>query len=223
MNIFKLPMHVIYFQSTSGALLETMIHISSVFWTYAFYKSKLYYKILIGIVSLLFCFWISIKGYDMWLHKLNHGTFTGYTQEKEIQNFQFMNEKDDTIAKQNFLGKYVIFDFWNRYCGVCFQKFPKVEKLYETITPYKDRIELYAVNLKYAEDTESYAFETIREKGYSFPVLRTMDGDMLQTVFGVNGYPTVVILDTSGNLIFRGNIENATKFVKKKIIGGLSF
>jgi len=220
-SFLQVPLRLWVVSDTLITLPDYLFHLLGILMGYWFFKSKRNLRIIIVLLSITSCTFLYFKGCDMWLHKYNHGTFTGYIQEKEMHFFQFVNERNDTISKQIFLGKYVIFDFWNLYCGICFRKFPEVEKLYETITPYKDRIELYAVNLKYAEDSESYAFETIRERGYSFPVLQTMDRDMLQTVFGVDGYPTVVILNPNGNLIFRGNIENATRFVKKEITSGL--
>jgi hypothetical protein len=38
------------------------------------------------------------------------------------------------------------------------------------------------------------------------PILREME---------INGYPTVLIFDKGGNIIFKGNIENASSYIEK--------
>jgi thiol-disulfide isomerase/thioredoxin len=151
----------------------------------------------------------------LWLHKLNFGTFTGVVQNKtKILEFQFIDKDGNIITNQDFVGKYTILDFWNTGCGVCFREFPKFEEHYEKYK-YNNDVALYAVNIKLPRDKEGVSFEIISERGYSFPTLQGEEG--VQKIFGVEVYPTVVVLNSAGTLVFRGNKEKAFSFVESEL------
>jgi thiol-disulfide isomerase/thioredoxin len=214
LSAITLPIHIIDFQSTLVSFLEYLIHLSAVLCGYLFYKSNLYFKIVTGFLSLIFCFLISTKGYDMWLHKLNFGTFTGKIEMLTPPDFQFTDEQGAIHSIKDFSGKYLVADFWFTGCGICFSKFSLVQTLYDK---YKDNpdIVIFSMNTKIDRDTERQAFETIQELGYSFPVYRFNMEDSILIQLGVNVYPTVLIFNKQGNVIFRGDIENVAKYLPK--------
>ena len=153
----------------------------------------------------------------MWLHKLSFGTFTGIQHIKvEIPEFQFTDKDGNTITNQDFIGRYTIFDFWNTGCGVCFQKFPKLEELYRKYGSNKN-VFIYAVNVKLPRDKEGVSFEIISEKGYSFPTLQSGQAEDAKNIFGVKVYPTTIVLNQSGIIVFRGDMEKAFSFVESEL------
>ena len=50
-------------------------------------------------------------------------------------------------------------------------------------------------------------FSAIEEKGYTFPVLRGNQEDL--DALDVYFYPTVIILNKKGEVVYRGEIQNA--------------
>jgi thiol-disulfide isomerase/thioredoxin len=181
---------------------------------YLFYKASKLWRIFILAFSLISCIFIHFKGGDLWLHKLNFGTFTGKINVAATPDFQFTNEQGNCLSLNDFAGKYVVTDFWFTGCGVCFRKFPQVQYLYDE---YKENpaIAVISINAKLKDEAGNLAFETIAKKGYSFPVYRLdMDNPILKEM-KIDGYPTVLIFDKGGNIIFRGSIENASNYIKK--------
>jgi hypothetical protein len=69
------------------------------------------------------------------------------------------------------------------------------------------------VNRKRAEESISAGNTILQEKGYTFPCLSIdIDNPVLQEL-GVNRYPTVLIFNKTSELIFKGNMENASQYI----------
>ena len=61
-------------------------------------------------------------------------------------------------------------------------------------------------------DKPNQLFTSVEDKNYTFPVVR--GSQKLMDDFGINYYPTVVIIDPEGNLIFRGGIEKVEEVLE---------
>ena len=67
----------------------------------------------------------------MWIHKLNFGSFTGKIEKVVTSDYSLFDEMHKEIKLSQLKGKYVVLDFWHKYCGVCYSKMPMVENLYK--------------------------------------------------------------------------------------------
>lgn len=165
-------------------------------------------RVLIPAIVALFSAWyIFGKGFDYWCQVLDGDTFTGKTEPTEVNlNWKVYNKNNDTFTSAAYAGKIVYLDFWSTSCGVCFIKFPELENLYQA---YKDdsRVLIQAVNIPIERDTAGMAFYMIgRNAHYNFPVV--IGSESMRTAFGVEAYPTVVILKDN-KMVFRGRTELA--------------
>ena len=101
----------------------------------------------------------------------------------------------------------VLINFWYTTCSWCIEEFPFMESAYQT---YKEDIAIVALN-PYTSDS----IEAIRlfkdQYGLSFDVARDVG---LSTAFGVNAYPTSVMVDKYGTicLIVNGAITGEKYF-----------
>jgi len=216
-SILQLPFRILSFSSSLISLPDFLFHLFGIFMGYLFYTSSKYVKSGIVVASILCCTFLYFKGYDLWLNKLNFGTFTGIVHSKaEIPEFEFTDKNGNTFTNQDFVGKYAIFDFWNTSCGICFREFPKFEEQYVKYRS-NSNVALYSVNVKLPRDKEGVSFEIISEIGYSFPTLQGGQIEDAKNIFGVTVYPTVVVLNPAGVMVFRGNLENAFSFVEKEL------
>ena len=216
-SILQLPIRILSFSSSLISLPDFLFHLFGIFMGYFFYISGKYIKSGIVVTSLLCCTFLYFKGYNLWLHKLNFGTFSGIVHNKaEIPKFQFTDREGNTLTNQDFNGKFTILDFWNTGCGVCFREFPKFEEQYVKYSS-NNNVVLYAVNVKLPRDKEGVAFEIFSERGYSFPTLQSGLSEDAKSIFGVTVYPTVVVLNPAGVMVFRGNKENAFSFVENEL------
>lgn len=222
--IFELPfriMDLILGNFASGLIsipdiLVKVIAILLSYWTYIIKKGV--FKIALASLSFLFIVWMSFCGYNMWIHKLSYETISGKIEKKYVKNVEFQTSESDTLSLDYFRGKYLVLDHWNTSCGVCYEKFPQVQKFYDV---YKNNPELvfYAVHSRGKNGTENEdarkGARILKERGYTFPCLSIdIDNPVLKEL-GVDGYPTVLIFDKRSDLVFRGNIKNASKFVEK--------
>jgi len=128
----------------------------------------------------------------------------------------FKDYSNNNVKISQYKDKIVVLDFWHSACGICFEKFPEVEKLYNK---YKNNpnVQIYAVNWFLKDyDKDGDAFNIIKKNNYSFPVLICKDKPVLETL-KITGFPTVVIFDMQGQLVFRGDIESADKIISEQI------
>ena len=213
--IFQLPMR--FLPGTSVSLLDWLFHLFGILMGYFFYSSGKYVKSGIIAISIICCSFLYFKGYDFWLHKVSFGTFSGIVHnQSEKPVFQFTDKDGNTITRNDFEGKYVVLDFWHTSCGVCFKKFPEFEEFYVKYLLNRD-VDLYSVNIKLTRDKEGESFALIFDLRYSFPVLQGGQPEEAMNIFGVTYYPTVIILNPEGYVIFRGNMEKAFSFLEDEL------
>lgn len=187
-------------------------HCLGVISAYFYFKNKPPKNIVPLFLSSCFVVFMFFQGWNLWIHRIDYGTFTGKVTAYNLPaKFEAFDEQKNLIAENDFNGKIVLLDFWTTTCGICFQKFPQVQTIYEK---YRDdsSVMILAVNKPIEEDKPNQAFNDIRQGGHNFPVVVTKDEDMAEK-FGVNGYPTTFVINRDGQIVFRGGIEGAVKIV----------
>ena len=168
-----------------------------------------------NILPVLLCCLLAIfmffQGWDYWLHLTNFGTFTGRVTASNLPaKFEAFDEEKNFVHENDF-AKITLLDFWTTTCGVCFKKFPQLQSVHEK---YKgdSSVKILAVNTPLEEDKPNQAFEAIRKREYTFPVVITQDENLAEK-FGVKGYPTTFVINPDKQIIFRGDIEGAIKLI----------
>ncbi len=218
-SILRFPIHIFDFESAAVSLPDFLFHLFGILMGYLFYKFTQIYKIVILTLSVSACLFLYVKGYDMWLHKLNFGTFTGRIDDIQQLDLVFQTNAGDTISLSDFKGKYVLIDCWYTSCSVCYKKMPAVQNVYDK---YKanDQIVVGSMHSYMKEEkNENYltGSEILKERHYTFPCWAIDIENPALKDLGVDGYPTVLIFDRQSNLIFRGSIENAEKLIEKRL------
>lgn len=201
----------LYFVGTVSFLPIQFIYCLGILSAAAFYKFRSIYRFGPLILSMAFVLYMLFSGWEYWIHMANFGTFTGRVDFALPTKFEGSDEKANLFTEEDFRGKVVLLDFWYTQCGVCFNKFPQVEAAY---TRWKEdpSVAVFAVDKPIAEDKPGEAFRLIKEEGYTFPVLVTIDEDMSEK-WGVRGFPTTFVIDRSGKIVYKGDIAGAVKRV----------
>ena len=104
----------------------------------------------------------------------------------------------DTAGKEFTLsslrGKWVVIDFWGSWCRWCIKGFPEMKKYYAA---HKSKLEIVGVD---CGDTEATWQNAV--KYYSLPWINVYepgtDAAALPARYGVQGFPTKVIVDPKG-------------------------
>ena len=210
------PLRIISFKSTLISLPETFFRMTSIIIAYGVYRIKnIFCKTAVSVLFFALCLWVSIFGYGYWIHKLSFGSFTGKTEQIMSTPFVFQDNGNKNISLSDIDSKYVVLDFWASSCGVCFKKFPEVQRIHEEWNDTQIRV--YGVFCRNEKRNETHATgtEMLRERGYTFPSLSIDYKDPVLKEMGVERLPTVLIFDQDRTLIYRGNIEGAERYLKK--------
>lgn len=174
------------------------------------FRSKI--RFVPSIVGLLFAVFMFTSGFSYWLHFRNYGSFTGRVAP-QLNSVEIKGrvKSGGELVRPDLENKFVLIDFWHTRCGSCFVQFPKLQEFHDD--PNNQRILVYAINKPLDEDSENEAFDLIRSKGYTFPVLVPED-ENLPEKFDVYVYPTTIILNKNGEKIFHGSLAKAISEAK---------
>lgn len=103
------------------------------------------------------------------------------------------------VALSAFRGKPVVLNFWATWCPPCREEMPAFQEFYRQ----KGReVEVLAVNLTGSERSPGAVQEFLREKGYTFPVLLDVRGEVAG-LYLVRAIPTTFFLDGGGVIRYR--------------------
>jgi peroxiredoxin len=149
--------------------------------------------------------------YDLWVHKVEYGNYTGEVSDSKVIPFSLENKEGQIVNNEMLQGNIVLFDFWYISCGPCWVKFPQLQSLYDKYESHPD-VAIYAVNRPMDWDKPGQLFESIEKKDYTFPVLKGTQEVM--DAFDVYVYPTVILLNQQGELVFMGELEDAEKKIE---------
>lgn len=139
-------------------------------------------------------YYSSYAGYE---HKKKATRKPMVTVNSLIQNWslpQYVQNKVDTLSMAGVSGKIIIMEFWIKNCGYCMQAFPEIRELQKK---YGDKIEILSINAY--DKKEEIDFFYKREK----PAYKMLySGEKLAESLGIYSYPTTLILDGSGKVIY---------------------
>ncbi|MCD9188961.1 MAG: TlpA family protein disulfide reductase [Pyrinomonadaceae bacterium] len=201
-----------FFVGSVFSLPLLLLHIFGIISGYLFVQIQNKLKILPFSLCILFSIFMFFEGWDYWIHRINFGTFTGKVHAYNLPTkFEALNEQKNLIEENDLNNKIILLDFWTTTCGLCFKKFPKLQSIYDK---YKDdsQVMILAVNSPIEEDKPNQAFEMIRERNLTFPVVVTKDEDLAEK-FAVKGYPTTFVINQNKQIVYKGDIEGAIRMV----------
>lgn len=119
-------------------------------------------------------------------------------------------------------GKWVLVTFWATWCVPCVEEMPKVVRFYEQHSNEHDRFEILAIH-----STDGKSFAAIQPaykrlvktkwggQSLPFPLLFDSTGNT-QRRWGIEAYPTTLLVNPQGKLVGPGSIEE----LAKKVAGG---
>ena len=115
--------------------------------------------------------------------------------------------KTKTVTKADLAGKVVMIDFWATWCGPCLTELPEVQKLIESYGKAKKDVVIVALSQdddpKDPVEVRKLIESTLEKKkidltGTPVGKIGLDPSNTVGSAFGVEGYPTVVLLDAKG-------------------------
>lgn len=209
--VFYFPIHII-FQDAQGTIPSTAAYFLSVGFGIIIYRAPCKYKILPISVFAAIAFFVSTRGYDLWLHKINFGTYLGVVEES-IPNVQLPNENGEKILLTDSNDEIVVLDFWTTSCGYCFQKFPVFDQIRKEHQSLNNGVKFYAVNVPISRDTANQALNIAKGLPYGFAHLFAPNED-IATLFHITGYPAVIVI-RNRKILYRGDVVGVSSLIRK--------
>lgn len=94
---------------------------------------------------------------------------------------------------ENYRGKVVVLDFWASWCAPCRKELPSLEKIHRE---YGDKgLVILAINSEKTDIARSF----IKKNGYTFPVVRDVEGTVFDD-YSVSSIPVTVVIDRTGRI-----------------------
>ncbi len=122
--------------------------------------------------------------------------------------------KTDSLSLYDYKGKLVMLDFWIKSCGPCIASFPKLNELQKEFGT--DKFQLLSINAEDNEDDIKFFYEK-HKPGYKM----VFGAEQLAANYGVPSYPTVIIVDKTGKVIYTSkdgfNREEIDKVIKANL------
>jgi len=121
---------------------------------------------------------------------------SGSSGPRPNADFRLASLDGGEISPRDFQGEVVLVDFWATWCGPCHKQAEILEQVYEEVDG--KGVHFLAVNLGEDLDTVRSFVET---DPYPYPVLLDPE-DELSYDFGIFGLPTLMVVDTAGNVSY---------------------
>ena len=214
--IMEWPCRIFFWNNTVISLPSSVFLLLGLVTGIWLYAKRSYLTYIFTGLCLVASVWMFVIGYEYWINYQNYGTFTGRVERTPMKDYQFLNEKGDTVCLSDWKGKKVLIDCWTMHCGYCYQAMPLVQRLHER---YKGGDEVYvtSVFVVYRNEKKEEGAQIVKKEGFSFPVWSIDKTHELLSDLNITGYPCVLLFDEDGCLIFHGSIEGAEELLKKEI------
>ncbi len=127
------------------------------------------------------------------------------SRHRRVANFQLPDLEGKPVRLHDLDAEYVLLDFWGTWCKPCLDSIPHLVELQKKYGPTKLRVVGIACEQEAQAEKAARVAEFTRRLGINYTVLlSTMDGTCpLQNALQVQFYPTMVLLDRGGQILWR--------------------
>ena len=95
-------------------------------------------------------------------------------------------------------GKYVIIDFWGSWCGPCIVGIPKMKSIYE-----KNKSKLEILGVACREESTDIWRNAVKQHELPWKNVYNDNLSAVNVKYGVEGYPTKIVIDPEGTILIR--------------------
>ncbi|MEA1985970.1 MAG: redoxin domain-containing protein [Candidatus Marinimicrobia bacterium] len=125
-----------------------------------------------------------------------------------MPSFELLSLNGRLVNSKEFIGKILIVDFWATWCAPCIKEFPHLNEL---LKKYASDDDIRIIAISTDQDREKVA-PFIEENNYQMSIFYN---DNTSKAFGVNGIPTLFVVDKKGIIRYKKvGFTEGEEFVK---------
>jgi len=121
------------------------------------------------------------------------------TEGKTAPDFTLKTLTNSELSLSTIKDKIIVLDFWGSWCGWCVKGFPRMKEYYKK---YKDKIEIIGIACNDTEDNWKKSVKANKLDWLHVINEKDIDKDV-SFIYGIQGYPTKIILDKDRKIIAR--------------------
>lgn len=121
--------------------------------------------------------------------------------------FTLKNENGKDVSLNDFAGKYVVLEFWGSWCGYCIKELPRLKTCFEK---YRDKAVFVGIDYK---DNRQNWLKAISKYQLTWTNL-IAENDEVRDKYGVEGFPTKIIIDKKGKIVLKTTGESDEFYLK---------
>ena len=127
----------------------------------------------------------------------------------DMPDADFFDTNGNTKHLSDYLGKYLLLDFWSIGCGPCIRAFPEMKEVAEL---YSENLTIVSISL----DTDKRWKEGLDKHDMPWVNIRDPKADGgLAAHYGIIGIPYYVIISPDGKVVYKGGFPIGN--IKKKV------
>jgi thiol-disulfide isomerase/thioredoxin len=115
---------------------------------------------------------------------------------KAAPTFSLHDLDGQTVELGALRGTPVLLDFWATWCGYCREALPSIELVHRGL---KGKLAVFGID----DEEPELAREYLQKYGYTLPTLVDRKDEAVN-LYHVNGWPTTVLIDRDGMVVFYG-------------------
>lgn len=212
--IIQIPIRLLWWRDSLFSMPEVVMHLLGILCGLLLLKGGRKAKVVIVFAMIVLCFMFN-RIYMHWNQYVSYGNIDGIISE-QIQNIPHIEDVDGTVVKIEEMKTYTVIDCCYTSCGVCIRKLPMIQRLYNKYIG-NDKVKVFVLFFKLKNESNNGISKWLSKMdNYSFPVLYG-DFDELYATFKIDGFPTVIILNPDGKIVFRGSIQLAENYLEKVV------
>lgn len=122
-------------------------------------------------------------------------------------DFEVKNIYGGTLRSNSLRGKYILLDFWATWCPPCMKQIPFLKSIREDYS--KDSLVIISIS----GDVDYKKFNrVIQEKKMNW--IHVYDSKFLPHLFGISAYPTLILIDDKGVILYDGKQGNQSTLIE---------
>ncbi len=128
-------------------------------------------------------------------------------KDRSAPDFQTKDIKGNMIRLNDLKGKFVLLDFWATWCGPCMAELPFIQKIRADYPATQLTIVSISADVSYTK------FEkVIKENNMNWTHIYGENNIVKE--FGIMVYPTILLINKDGVLVFDGRVEEKDKLIR---------